>query len=161
MITRKTLASSIGPIVLTTAGGAITGLYLNDPPPGEDTGTPTDPLISRAKTQLDEYFAGERRDFDLPFAPIGTPFQHRVWEELRRVGYGETITYGELARRIGAPNAARAVGLANGKNPISILIPCHRVIGASGKMTGYAGGVERKIALLDLERGESLLTPTR
>ncbi len=101
--------------------------------------------------QLDEYFAGQRRTFDLPLAPHGTVFRHRVWEQLRMIDYGETISYGELARRVGDPNAARAVGLANGANPIAIIIPCHRVIGADGSLTGYGGGVERKRTLLELE----------
>ncbi len=114
-----------------------------------------DPLLARAAGQLAEFFRGERRAFDLPLAPGGTAFQGRVWEELRRIPYGETVSYGELARRIGAPGASRAVGMANGANPISILIPCHRVIGSSGRLTGYGGGVERKAFLLDLERGGS------
>ena len=102
---------------------------------------------------MNEFFRGDRRVFDLSLAPAGTAFQLRVWEELGHIPYGETISYGELARRIGDPKASRAVGLANGRNPISILIPCHRVIGANGKLTGYGGGVERKAALLDFERG--------
>ncbi len=101
--------------------------------------------------QLDEYFAGQRRTFDLPLAPHGTAFRQRVWEQLRMIDYGKTISYGELARRVGDPNAVRAVGLANGANPIAIIIPCHRVIGADGSLTGYGGGVERKRTLLELE----------
>ena len=103
--------------------------------------------------QLEEYFAGRRRQFDLPLAPAGTPFQQRVWRALLDVPYGETISYGELASRIGQPTASRAVGLANGSNPLPIVIPCHRVIGASGKLTGYGGGLPIKQQLLALERG--------
>ncbi|MDO4530376.1 MAG: methylated-DNA--[protein]-cysteine S-methyltransferase [Bacillota bacterium] len=102
--------------------------------------------------QLTEYFAGERREFDLPLQPMGTPFQQRVWEALQNIPYGETRTYGEIAKAIGKPGAARAVGMANHKNPIGILIPCHRVIGADGRLTGYAGGLEKKEFLLELER---------
>ena len=101
--------------------------------------------------QLDEYFAGERSVFELPLGGAGTPFQRRVWAALAEIPYGETISYGELARRIGKPAAVRAVGLANGRNPISIVVPCHRVIGADGALTGYGGGVERKRYLLELE----------
>ena len=101
--------------------------------------------------QLEEYFAGSRRTFAVDFALRGTPFQRRVWEELCRIPYGETISYAELARRIGRPTAVRAVGLANGANPIAIVVPCHRVIGANGTLTGYGGGLPTKRYLLDLE----------
>jgi len=103
--------------------------------------------------QLDAYFAGKRRDFDLELAPEGTPFQQRVWRELCAIPYGETISYGELARRIGRPGAFRAVGAANGRNPISIIVPCHRVIGSNGSLTGFGGGLDTKRALLDHEQG--------
>jgi methylated-DNA-[protein]-cysteine S-methyltransferase len=102
--------------------------------------------------QLSAYFAGELETFDLPLAPQGTPFQQKVWDELLNIPYGETISYGELAKRIGNPNASRAVGLANGSNPIPIIIPCHRVIGSNGKLTGYGGGLPIKEKLLALER---------
>ncbi len=102
--------------------------------------------------ELDEYFAGRRRAFDLVLAPAGTPFQLAVWEELRRIPFGGTTTYGELARRVGRPTAARAVGAAVGRNPISIIVPCHRVVGSDGALTGFAGGLDRKRALLALER---------
>ena len=108
--------------------------------------------LRHAKRQLREYFDGFRRDFDLPLATDGTNFQCRVWEELRRIPYGETISYGELARRIGKPTAPRAVGAANGSNPLAIVVPCHRVIGADGTLTGYGGGLPVKEALLALER---------
>ena len=103
-------------------------------------------------TQLRAYFAGELETFDLTLAPEGTPFQQRVWDELCKIAYGETISYGELAKRIGNPNASRAVGLANGSNPIPIVIPCHRVIGSNGKLTGYGGGLPIKGKLLALEK---------
>jgi methylated-DNA-[protein]-cysteine S-methyltransferase len=111
-----------------------------------------DPLLAEAARQLGAYFAGELTEFDLPLRPVGSDFQQRVWEQLRQVGHGSTTSYGEIARRLGMkPGAARAVGMANGRNPIAIVIPCHRVVGASGLLSGYAGGVERKRALLDLE----------
>ncbi|MEO6801198.1 MAG: methylated-DNA--[protein]-cysteine S-methyltransferase [Rhodanobacter sp.] len=104
-----------------------------------------------ARSQLDEYFAGERQQFELPLQPAGTPFQLEVWEELRRIPYGATISYGELARRIGKPQAMRAVGAANGRNPLPIVVPCHRVIGADGSLTGFGGGLPTKRRLLSLE----------
>lgn len=107
--------------------------------------------------QLQDYFGGRREDFDLMLAPQGTPFQRTVWKQLCRIPYGETISYGELARRIGNPNASRAVGLANGSNPIPIIIPCHRVIGSNGKLTGYGGGLPIKEKLLALEQRQMTL----
>jgi methylated-DNA-[protein]-cysteine S-methyltransferase len=111
-----------------------------------------DAAFDEARRQLTAYFAGELREFDLPLAPEGTPFQKAAWAELCRIPYGETRTYGAQAARIGQPNASRAVGAANGRNPLGIVIPCHRVIGASGKLTGYYGGLSIKEALLELER---------
>ncbi|OLQ93249.1 cysteine methyltransferase [Vibrio panuliri] len=108
-------------------------------------------LLCKTKVQLDEYFSGIRNQFDLPLAAQGTPFQNQVWQALTTIPFGETWSYQQLADAINNPKAVRAVGLANGKNPISIIVPCHRVIGKSGKLTGYAGGVERKAALLQLE----------
>jgi methylated-DNA-[protein]-cysteine S-methyltransferase len=110
--------------------------------------------VSEAVRQLREYFTGRRTEFDLPLAPEGTPFQLGVWRHLRDIPYGETISYGELARRVGNPKASRAVGAANGANPLPIVVPCHRVIGANGKLTGFGGGLPTKEALLALERGE-------
>ena len=109
-------------------------------------------LIRKCKQQLDEFFAGERKTFDLPLAPLGTEFQKKVWAALEEIPCGETRTYGEIAAVVGNPKAARAVGMANNKNPIAIIIPCHRVVGANGKLVGYAGGMERKMFLLELER---------
>jgi methylated-DNA-[protein]-cysteine S-methyltransferase len=114
-------------------------------------------VFHSAVEQLDAYFAGALQDFSLALSPAGTPFQLRVWQELQRIPYGETISYGELAGRIGNPAASRAVGLANGANPIAIIVPCHRVIGASGKLTGFGGGLDIKRRLLDHESGQRLL----
>jgi methylated-DNA-[protein]-cysteine S-methyltransferase len=108
-----------------------------------------------AITQLTEYFAGQRHTFDLTLAPQGTPFQRAVWDELTRIPYGETVSYGELARGIGKPQASRAVGLANGANPLPIIVPCHRVIGADGSLTGFGGGLDIKRELLALERAHA------
>lgn len=113
----------------------------------------SDAMLLTAKTQLEEYFLGIRNQFDLPLAAVGTPFQMQIWQALTKIPFGETCSYQDLANAIGNPKAVRAVGLANGKNPISVIVPCHRVIGKNGKLTGYAGGVERKAALLKLEQG--------
>jgi methylated-DNA-[protein]-cysteine S-methyltransferase len=145
--------SPIGRLLLQSNGVAVTGLHMDGPGcPALNAGTWTfdrdgGPLPLAAR-QLDEYFAGRRRDFDLPLRLEGTAFQQRVWHALQEIPYGATWSYGEQAKRIGNPNASRAVGLANGRNPISILVPCHRVIGADGSLTGYGGGVERKHWLL-------------
>jgi methylated-DNA-[protein]-cysteine S-methyltransferase len=112
------------------------------------------PVLEAAVDQLEAYFAGDLKDFDLPLAAGGTTFQQKVWAELCRIPYGETVSYMDIAERIGDRKAVRAVGLANGRNPIAIIVPCHRVIGANGKLTGYAGGLWRKERLLSLERGE-------
>jgi methylated-DNA-[protein]-cysteine S-methyltransferase len=117
-------------------------------PPLDD---PEAPPLAAAAAQLDEYFAGERRDFDLELDLRGTEFQRAVWDELLRIPYGETMSYGELARRLGRPERVRAVGAANGRNPVAIVVPCHRVIGADGSLTGYGGGLDRKRALLAVE----------
>lgn len=114
-----------------------------------------DPLAEQLARELSEWFAGARRDFDLPLALRGTPFQRSVWEALRAIPYGAVQSYGELAKSLGKPDAVRAVGAANGRNPVSIVVPCHRVIGANGSLTGYAGGLERKRFLLALEQGQA------
>jgi methylated-DNA-[protein]-cysteine S-methyltransferase len=147
----------VGPLTLVAEGEALVAILMEDQRhhPGELTyGRPAgadDPLLERAAAQLEEYFAGERTAFDLPLAAEGTEFQRRVWAELQRIPYGETATYGELARRLGRPTGSRAVGLANGRNPLGIVVPCHRVVGSSGDLTGYGGGLPRKRLLLDLE----------
>jgi methylated-DNA-[protein]-cysteine S-methyltransferase len=116
------------------------------------------PILAAACAQLDEYFDGTRREFDLPLRLEGSAWEQRVWDLLVAIPYGETASYGELAARLGVPNAARAVGSANGRNPVSIIVPCHRVIGSGGALTGYAWGVDKKARLLALERGELALT---
>lgn len=114
----------------------------------------TPPILRRAAAQLAEYFAGTRTRFDLPLAPVGTDFRRRVWDATAAIPFGETATYGEIARKIGVPNGSRAVGGALNRNPLAIVVPCHRVVGSSGKLTGYDGGVDRKAFLLTLERPE-------
>jgi methylated-DNA-[protein]-cysteine S-methyltransferase len=147
----------VGPLTLVAEGGALVGLWMVEQRhhPGEaahGAPAPDDPLLARAAGQLEEYFAGERTGFDLPLAPAGTEFQRRVWGALLDIPYGETTSYGELATELGSPGASRAVGLANGRNPIGIVIPCHRVVGSAGSLTGYGGGLDRKRLLLDLEQ---------
>jgi methylated-DNA-[protein]-cysteine S-methyltransferase len=146
-----TVDSPVGRLLLTSDGTSLTRLLFTAEP---DPSWSTDPcpVLDEAVRQLGEYFAGERRDFDLELDPVGTPFQLAVWAALRDIPYAETINYGQLAGRVGNPHASRAVGLANGRNPISIVVPCHRVIGANGSLTGYGGGLDRKRRLLELER---------
>ncbi|MEO7980796.1 MAG: methylated-DNA--[protein]-cysteine S-methyltransferase [Sporichthyaceae bacterium] len=145
-----TVDSPAGPLLLTSDGTSLTRL-LFDRAPDPEWSTEPCALLDEAVSQLREYFAGERTDFHLPLEPAGTPFQKATWMQLREIPYAETINYGQLAGRVGNPNASRAVGLANGRNPISIVVPCHRVIGANGSLTGYGGGLDRKRLLLDLE----------
>lgn len=149
-----TITSPIGRLLLVGNEQALHGLYMLDgpkpfalDPDWTEDATPFAVVIA----QLREYFDGERTDFDVDVRLHGTPFQQQVWQALRDIPYGRTISYGELARRIEHPSAVRAVGLANGRNPVSVIVPCHRVIGANGTLTGYGGGVERKRLLLDLE----------
>lgn len=146
--------SPVGPLTLLSDGTRLTGLYMGDHKGAATAAagaTNDDRPFSQVVEQLDAYFAGQLRTFALKTAGAGTPFQQRVWATLCGIPYGTTATYGDIARRIGAPTAVRAVGLANGHNPISIVVPCHRVIGANGSLTGYGGGLERKRILLDLE----------
>ncbi|MET8167532.1 methylated-DNA--[protein]-cysteine S-methyltransferase [Streptomyces sp. NPDC005329] len=146
--------SPYGPLTLVADDGVLCGLYMTEQrhrPPEENFGPRDDTLFGEAEEQLEAYFAGESKDFSLELRLHGTPFQRSVWDELRKIPYGETRTYGELADALGNPTASRAVGLANGKNPIGIIVPCHRVIGAGGGLTGYGGGLERKRRLLDFE----------
>jgi methylated-DNA-[protein]-cysteine S-methyltransferase len=139
-------------LLLTSDGTALTGLYMEPSRKAQCTdGWREDVTVaplSATVRQLTEYFDGTRREFDLPLRLQGTTFQTRVWRELTEIPYGQTWSYGQLAQRIDKPSASRAVGLANGRNPISILVPCHRVIGADGSLTGYGGGIERKRWLL-------------
>ena len=143
---RLCFLSPAGPLTLAERDGALVGLRFE----AEEDTAPS-PLLLRAREELEEYFAGRRREFDLPLSPHGTPFQRQVWQALRTIPYGSTCTYGQLAAAVGNPRAARAVGMANHRNPLPILIPCHRVIGSTGSLTGYAGGVERKRLLLSIE----------
>lgn len=147
-------SSPIGRLLLVSNGEALTGLFMADkaggPAPAHDWRRDAG-LFADACRQLAAYFAGDLHEFDVALSPQGTEFQRKVWRELCRIPYGETISYGEQARRIGQPAASRAVGRANGQNPISIIVPCHRVVGASGALTGYGGGIERKRWLLDHE----------
>ena len=142
-----TVSSPLGPLTVETAGGAITALRFS----GGVSDVP-EPADREAARQLEAYFQGARQSFDLPVAPAGTSFQRTVWAAMAQIPYGETVTYGELAARIGRPGAARAVGRACGANPIPVILPCHRVVGKNGALTGYAGGLERKRLLLALER---------
>jgi methylated-DNA-[protein]-cysteine S-methyltransferase len=149
-----TVSSPVGRLTLVAAGDSLVALYFDDDPhaAAASVGATRDDRGLRAVvTQLDAYFAGTRTTFDLPLAPEGTAFQKKVWAALRRIPYGDTASYGQIARAIGKPAASRAIGGANHRNPIAIIVPCHRVIGADGSMTGYGGGLRRKRLLLDLE----------
>ena len=157
MRSHTVVETPVGPVTLVGEDGLLAGLHLHEErhlPPIATFGARDDAVLPRVRELLDGYFAGNVREFDVPLAPVGTPFQSAVWAALREVPYGSTCTYGERATAIGRPTAARAVGAANGRNPISIVVPCHRVIGSTGTLTGYAGGLERKSLLLALERGE-------
>lgn len=154
--------SPIGELLLLGDGHALHGLYMQDgrkpvgiAPRWKRSAAP----FADVQAQLREYFAGERVAFDASLAMNGTPFEQRVWRALTDIPYGETVSYGEIATRVGQPSAARAVGLANGRNPIAVIVPCHRVIGANGTLTGYGGGLERKRLLLELESGQGRLQP--
>jgi len=150
-----TLTSPVGPLRLIATHDALTAIYMEnhkgapvlDTSPREDL-----PVLRGAREQLEQYFAGERMSFELPLAPLGTPFQHAVWKALREIPWGSTWSYAQLARHVGREGAARAVGSANARNPLSIIVPCHRVVGTNGTLTGYAGGVATKQWLLDHER---------
>jgi methylated-DNA-[protein]-cysteine S-methyltransferase len=146
--------SPVGPLTLVERDGAVAGLYMTEhrhmpPIPGERD----DAVLPDLQEQLTAYFARDLKDFDVRVAVAGTPFQQRVWTALTEIPYGETWSYGQLAEHIGSPRAVRADGLANGKNPVSFVVPCHRVVGSNGSLTGYGGGLARKQLLLDLERG--------
>jgi len=146
----------IGELTLLGEAGALVGVWMGpkEPEPGW---VRDDAELAEPVRQLEEYFAGERTDFDLDLQPRGTEFQQRVWNLLREIPYGETTTYGALALRLGNPKSVRAVGLANGRNPLPIVVPCHRVIGADGSLVGFGGGLDRKRALLSLEGNRATL----
>ncbi|MFD0415000.1 methylated-DNA--[protein]-cysteine S-methyltransferase [Streptomyces sp. NPDC127108] len=151
--------SPYGPLTLVATDGTLSGLYMTEQRhrPAEETFGDRDPSpFGPATEQLDAYFAAELKEFDLPLRLDGTSFQRSVWQRLLEIPYGETRTYGELAAELGNPAASRAVGLANGKNPIGVIVPCHRVIGANGGLTGYGGGLDRKQRLLAFESGSVL-----
>jgi methylated-DNA-[protein]-cysteine S-methyltransferase len=154
VLSYTTMPSPVGRLTLVAADGALVGVYFDNQPVADAPPTAwarDERPLRAARAQLDEYFAGVRTRFDLPLAPQGTPFQRAVWDQLLRIPFGETRTYGDLARALGKPGASRAVGGANHENPLSIVIPCHRVIGADGSLTGYGGTLGRKRLLLDLE----------
>ncbi len=148
----------IGDLTLVQRGGRLSAIYMQEHRHQPDVAgfgqQETEPrgVLAMVVDQLGAYFAGDRHTFDLAVDPVGTDFQHRVWEQLRAIPYGETRSYGQLAQALGSAGASRAVGLANGRNPLSIVVPCHRVIGADGRLTGFGGGVERKQWLLQHER---------
>ena len=153
--THTVTGSPLGPLTLVADDGILARLYMDKHRHAPDYGDfgPRDPGPFReAAAQLEGYFAGTRTRFELELALGGTPFQQRVWAALQEIGYGQTVSYGQLADRIGQPSASRAVGLANGRNPVSIIVPCHRVVGADGSLTGYGGGIERKRYLLAHEQ---------
>lgn len=159
LIYYTTMDSPIGELLLVSDGDSIIQVSMDSEtfsqmiePDWKNNGNLS--VLSLAEEQLKEYFAGDRKDFQIPLSYQGTAFQKKVWSELRKIPYGEVLSYGQLAERIGNPKSSRAVGLANGKNPIAILVPCHRIIGADGSLTGYAGGLHRKRFLLELESGE-------
>jgi methylated-DNA-[protein]-cysteine S-methyltransferase len=155
----KAVPSPYGPLTLVADEGVLCGLYVTGQRhrPGQETfGPRDDSLFATAEDQLEAYFHGESKEFTLELRLTGTPFQRSVWSMLRTIPYGETRSYGELAEALGNPAASRAVGLANGRNPVGIIVPCHRVVGADGSLTGYGGGLDRKRRLLDFERGAGL-----
>jgi len=150
--------TSIGELTLVVRSGALTGLYFpghwhlpSEASFGERVDAASDPLFGQVTRELEQYLAGERQEFDVPIATYGTAFSEQVWAMLRQIPFGETVSYGELAERLGDRKLARRVGQAVGWNPVSIFIPCHRVLGSTGKLTGYAGGLERKQQLLETE----------
>ncbi|GAA2509595.1 methylated-DNA--[protein]-cysteine S-methyltransferase [Pilimelia columellifera] len=174
-LTRAVLRSPVGDLTAAVVDGALTTLTFGAgraaetgpdrcPIPGPDQDGPgvdevapeAHPVLAAVASQLDEYFAGRRTSFDLPLRPAGGVFERRVWSALREIPHGQTRSYGQVARQLGQPLAAQAVGAANGRNPIAVIIPCHRVIGADGSLTGYAGGLDRKRFLLDLEQPDRL-----
>jgi methylated-DNA-[protein]-cysteine S-methyltransferase len=153
--THTTIPSSLGDLTVVARGGAVTGLYFPHHwyrPDRAGFGQYRDAGFHDVRRQLDEYLAGERRDFDVPVETAGRPLQERVWQLIGQIPYGATASYGELASQLGGGVTAQEVGAAVGRNPVSIIIPCHRVVGASGGLTGYAGGLRRKRVLLDLEQ---------
>lgn len=157
-LSSRSIATPIGRLDVVAHETAVVSIWFEHdqhgdrPAPAEPVEPGVHAVLDRAVTQLEEYFAGTRTQFELPLDPAGTAFQHQVWDALRRIPFGETITYGQQALMLGDRNKSRAVGAANGKNPIPIVVPCHRVIGSNGHLTGFAGGLDTKAWLLDHER---------
>lgn len=156
MIRYARFVTPLGTLFATAVGGTLTGIYFEGGRhapaiSSEWSEEPQSAPFAECARQLDEYLAGRRKSFDLPLAPEGSEFQRRVWSEIARIPYGQTLTYAELAARAGAPGSARAAGAATGRNPLSIVVPCHRVVGSDGSLTGYAGGIARKTRLLEIE----------
>jgi methylated-DNA-[protein]-cysteine S-methyltransferase len=152
---QATIASPLGPLLLARTAKGLAGVWFEDqehhPGPLAAPELPDDPLLRATAEQFDAYFAGRELAFDMPLDLLGTPFQRDVWQALLGIGAGQTRSYGDIAKQLGSPRATRAVGSAVGRNPLSVIVPCHRVIGSSGALTGYAGGMQRKRALLALE----------
>lgn len=158
MLYSRVMESPVGALLLVASDDGLRALlwpgWAERVPVGQVDGGEHDPngVLDAVTAQLGEYFAGKRTEFDLPLDPVGSPFQQSAWDALRTIPYGETVSYGEQARRLGDIRKARAVGAANGKNPISIIVPCHRVVGSNGSLTGFGGGIANKAWLLDHER---------
>ena len=153
----KVISSPVGNLKLVCSEDALVAVLWEKEKSGrvklpKMESSPEHPLLLETENQLEEYFTGIRKSFDLPLNPIGTDFQKKVWTELQLISYGNTTTYGDIAERIGSPQSARAIGAANGKNPLSIIVPCHRVIGSDGDLTGFAGGIASKEKLLSIEK---------
>jgi methylated-DNA-[protein]-cysteine S-methyltransferase len=161
-LAQAVIDTPLGPLTALASPAGLMGLWFDfqdyAPGPLQAVHDPSQRWIAQARDELAQYFAGERRHFDVPLVPQGTPFQEAVWKRLCEIACGETTSYGHIARDLGKPLASRAVGAAVGRNPISILVPCHRVIGENGALTGYAAGLPRKVALLDLERASGQAT---
>jgi len=164
---RRLIDSPVGPILLSADGsGRLTGAQFGSGSATvtsrypEVTGQAASRVLDDAAAQLGEYFEGRRRCFEIPLAMTGSPFQRRVWAQLQQIPFGTTVSYGQLAMQLGRPRAARAVGHANARNPVAVIVPCHRVIGSSGRLTGYGGGLSAKRRLLDLEAGGAPLLGT-
>lgn len=152
MKTFRVIESPVGPLTVVSTDGVLSGLFMDEAAHRPDSfGEPSLEGVGQLESELGEYFAGERREFTVPTAAVGTVFQHRVWALLAEIPYGATRSYLDLALELGDPRLVRAVGAANGRNPISIIVPCHRVVGSDGTLTGYAGGVARKEQLLAIE----------
>jgi methylated-DNA-[protein]-cysteine S-methyltransferase len=157
MRTHAVVPSPVGPLTVVAVDRVLVRLFLDPPGPDADLGHRDDAALAAVAGQLDEYFRGDREAFDVAHRPIGSAFELAVWEQLTRIPYGETRSYGQVARAVGEPGGAQAVGLACGRNPLAVVVPCHRVVGADGSLVGFGGGLPRKRFLLDLEQRETRL----